>query len=102
MKAPGYRRPPVDKPKVLPTFHHSRHQPATATPQLDVEFASASLADQVNRQALNQPQQRDPATAADPRLASVAELFASAGSATPWSNWARDCCSPHSPGNWRC
>ena len=40
--------------RCVPTYHHSRQTPATATRQLDFVFASRSLADSVSVQALNQ------------------------------------------------
>jgi exonuclease III len=39
----------------VPTFHHNRQTPATATRQLDFVFASRSLADRVSVRALNAP-----------------------------------------------
>ena len=39
----------------VPTFHHSRQSPETATRQLDFVFASASLAGALDVAALNQP-----------------------------------------------
>lgn len=39
----------------VPTYHHSRQTPETATRQLDFVFASESLADTVTVTALNQP-----------------------------------------------
>jgi endonuclease/exonuclease/phosphatase family metal-dependent hydrolase len=39
----------------VPTFHHSRQTPATATRQLDFVFASTSIADRVDVRALNTP-----------------------------------------------
>lgn len=39
----------------VPTFHHSRQTPATATRQLDFVFATINLADRVHVQALNDP-----------------------------------------------
>ena len=44
----------------VPTFHHSRQSPSTATRQLDFVFASAPLARHVDVRALNQPDQRGP------------------------------------------
>ena len=41
----------------VPTFHHSRQTPATATRQLDFVFASRSLANAVSARALNAPQE---------------------------------------------
>lgn len=39
----------------VPTFHHSRQKPETATRQLDFVFASESFAGRVRTQALNDP-----------------------------------------------
>ena len=41
----------------VPTYHHNRQTPATATRQLDFVFASHSLADAVSVRALNEPDQ---------------------------------------------
>jgi hypothetical protein len=43
---------PTDS-RCVPTYHHSRQTPATATRQLDFVFASRSLADAVSVRALN-------------------------------------------------
>jgi hypothetical protein len=43
---------PIDS-RCVPTFHHNRQTPATATRQLDFVFASESLADAVRVRALN-------------------------------------------------
>lgn len=40
----------------VPTFHHSRQTPATATRQLDFVFASTSLADRIEVRAINTPE----------------------------------------------
>jgi len=40
----------------VPTFHHSRQDPASATRQLDFVFASASIADRIEVRALNTPE----------------------------------------------
>lgn len=40
----------------VPTFHHSRQDPASATRQLDFVFASASIADRIEVVALNTPE----------------------------------------------
>jgi hypothetical protein len=45
---------PIDS-LCVPTFHHSRQTPATATRQLDFVFASRSLADAVIVRAVNAP-----------------------------------------------
>ena len=37
----------------MPTYHHSRQTPATATRQLDFVFGSAGLAERVQTRALN-------------------------------------------------
>jgi len=37
----------------VPTYHHSRQTPATATQQLDFVFASRRLADRLQIRALN-------------------------------------------------
>jgi hypothetical protein len=39
--------------RCVPTYHHSRQTPATATRQLDFVFASKSIADRVSVRALN-------------------------------------------------
>jgi exonuclease III len=39
--------------RCVPTYHHSRQTPATATRQLDFVFASAGIADRVSTRALN-------------------------------------------------
>ena len=44
----------------VPTFHHSRQRPETATRQLDFVFASASIADGVTVRALNAPEEWGP------------------------------------------
>jgi exonuclease III len=44
----------------VPTFHHNRQTPATATRQLDFVFASQSLADSVSVRALNEPDEWGP------------------------------------------
>ncbi len=60
-QAPGGREAepwPVELPRDslnVPTYHHSRQTPQTATRQLDFVFASDSLAEQVTVTALNQP-----------------------------------------------
>lgn len=41
----------------VPTYHHSRQTPATATRQLDFVFTSAAIADKVAVSALNQPEE---------------------------------------------
>jgi endonuclease/exonuclease/phosphatase family protein len=41
--------------RCVPTFHHNRQTPATATRQLDFVFASRSLEDRVSVRALNEP-----------------------------------------------
>jgi hypothetical protein len=43
---------PVDS-TCVPTFHHSRQTPETATPQLDFAFVSQDLADRVSVRAMN-------------------------------------------------
>jgi hypothetical protein len=45
---------PADS-RCVPTFHHGRQTPATATRQLDFVFASRSLANAVSVRALNAP-----------------------------------------------
>ena len=40
----------------VPTFHHARQNPASATRQLDFVFASASIADRIEVRALNTPE----------------------------------------------
>jgi hypothetical protein len=45
---------PLDSHNV-PTFHHSRQTPETATRQLDYVFASRSIADRISVKALNEP-----------------------------------------------
>ena len=47
---------PTDS-KNVPTFHHNRQTPQTATRQLDFVFASESIAEHVSVTALNQPEQ---------------------------------------------
>ena len=42
--------------RCVPTFHHSRQTPETATRQLDFVFASLSLVDRVHTRALNKPE----------------------------------------------
>ncbi len=44
----------------VPTFHHSRQSPSTATRQLDFVFTSASLMSHVHVRALNEPDQWGP------------------------------------------
>ena len=44
----------------VPTFHHSRQSPATATRQLDFVFASENMAGSVQAQALNDPDEWGP------------------------------------------
>jgi hypothetical protein len=44
----------------VPTFHHSRQTPATASRQLDFVFASTSLIDQIKVGALNGPDEWGP------------------------------------------
>lgn len=44
----------------VPTFHHARQTPGTATRQLDFVFATANLADQVRVRALNDPESWGP------------------------------------------
>jgi hypothetical protein len=44
----------------VPTFHHSRQTPSTATRQLDFVFASASLVDRIQVRALNHPDEWGP------------------------------------------
>jgi hypothetical protein len=44
----------------VPTFHHTRQTPETATRQLDFVFASKSIADQVTVHALNGPAEWGP------------------------------------------
>jgi len=54
---------PVELPpesKCVPTFHHSRQTPATATRQLDFVFASDSIAPRVQTRALNAPSEWGP------------------------------------------
>lgn len=46
---------PLDS-RCVPTFHHARQTPATATRQLDFVFATTNLADRVHVQALNTPE----------------------------------------------
>jgi len=41
--------------KCVPTYHHSRQTPATATRQLDFVFASAALGESTTVRALNEP-----------------------------------------------
>lgn len=60
-QAPGGRQaspPPDELPedsRCVPTFHHSRQNPETATRQLDFVFASFSVEDKVQTRALNEP-----------------------------------------------
>lgn len=44
----------------VPTFHHSRQKPETATRQLDFVFASKALSDRVKVRALNTPAEWGP------------------------------------------
>jgi hypothetical protein len=44
----------------VPTFHHSRQSPETATRQLDFVFASKSLAPRIKTRALNEPNEWGP------------------------------------------
>lgn len=44
----------------MPTFHHSRQKPETATRQLDFVFASKALSDRVKVRALNTPAEWGP------------------------------------------
>ena len=44
----------------VPTFHHSRQSPETATRQLDYVFASTQLADSLKVRALNAPEEWGP------------------------------------------
>jgi hypothetical protein len=44
----------------MPTFHHSRQTPATASRQLDFVFASESLVDEIEVGALNDPNEWGP------------------------------------------
>lgn len=46
--------------KDVPTYHHSRQAPATATRQLDFVFASAELLPQIEVTALNDPEEWGP------------------------------------------
>ena len=46
--------------KNVPTYHHSRQTPATATRQLDFVFASEDLADSLTVRALNAPDEWGP------------------------------------------
>jgi endonuclease/exonuclease/phosphatase family metal-dependent hydrolase len=46
--------------RCVPTFHHSRQRPETATRQLDFVFASASIAERVSTRALNDPAEWGP------------------------------------------
>ena len=46
--------------KNVPTFHHNRQTPATATRQLDFVFASQGMSDSVRVRALNDPEQWGP------------------------------------------
>jgi exonuclease III len=41
----------------VPTYHHNRQTPQTATRQLDFVFASETIADQITTSALNEPEQ---------------------------------------------
>lgn len=60
-RAPDGRRAdpwPTELPReslCVPTFHHNRQRPATATRQLDFVFASKTIADHVHVRALNDP-----------------------------------------------
>ena len=44
----------------VPTFHHSRQSPETATRQLDYVFASTDLANSLTVRALNAPEEWGP------------------------------------------
>jgi hypothetical protein len=44
----------------VPTFHHNRQSPESATRQLDFVFASTALADRVHVRALNEPENWGP------------------------------------------
>ena len=44
----------------VPTYHHSRQTPATATRQLDFVFASSALAESARVRAINEPEQWGP------------------------------------------
>ena len=44
----------------VPTFHHSRQTPATASRQLDFVFASHGLADELDVRAINAPEDWGP------------------------------------------
>ena len=44
----------------VPTFHHARQKPETATRQLDFVFVSAALANRVKVRALNAPEDWGP------------------------------------------
>ena len=46
--------------KNVPTFHHNKQTPATATRQLDFVFASQGMSDSVRVRALNDPEQWGP------------------------------------------
>jgi hypothetical protein len=46
--------------RCVPTFHHSRQNPASATRQLDFVFASTSIADRIEVRALNMPEEWGP------------------------------------------
>ncbi len=51
---------PVELPpdsRNVPTHHHNRQTPDTATRQLDYVFASESIADRVRVSALNRPEE---------------------------------------------
>ena len=50
---------PADS-KNVPTFRRHRHDPSTATRQLDFVFASESIADRVQTTALNRPEEWGP------------------------------------------
>ena len=54
--------------KNVPTFHHSRQSPETATRRLDHVFASTGLARSLKVRALNTPEDGDLATTAGSRL----------------------------------
>ena len=44
----------------VPTYHHNRQTPATATRQLDFVFASSSLSERVRVTAINDPEHWGP------------------------------------------
>lgn len=46
--------------RIVPTFHHSRQTPKTATRQLDYVFATEDLAGRVSVRALNEPDEWGP------------------------------------------